>query len=381
MFTGWTPAVGRVHASLGSRCSARPHRPRPPPGPAGGTPPQPRVAVIIPCFNDGATIREAVRSVLDQEPCELVVVNDGSTDPATAAALRDLSDEGVRVIHQENRGTSAARMTGLAATSAPYVFPLDGDDVLEPGALAALADALDAQPWLSAVWGLLNVFGEVEHSQRRRSKALDPWRVTYFNDMPYAAMFRRPALRGGRRAGASRAPSRTGISGWPSRRPATPPRCCAGRRSGTARTAGASSGPTPLGTMRSTPSSGVATRACSRSGARTGAAPSDPLRVRIGLPLATAIPGLSRRHRHRLYTLVESPLDFAEQLRARLRLRFPALGAEPGGQFRAQARDVRTGSSWCACAGRASPGASRPARGIRPWSRPFARARSPRPPW
>jgi glycosyltransferase involved in cell wall biosynthesis len=283
---------------------------------------QPRVAVIIPCHNDGATICEAVLSVLDQEPCELVVVNDGSTDPVTAAALRDLSDEGVRVIHQENRGTSSARMTGLAATRAPYVFPLDGDDVLEPGALAALADALDAQPRLSAVWGLLNIFGEVEHSQRRRSKSLDAWRVTYFNDMPYAAMFRRPAL--------------VEVGGWSlpgafqdwdlwmaladAGHPATLLRWETLRyRKDGGRQFGSNAArhdeihaelqlrhPRLFAERR-----------------RNWRRSNDPLRVRIGLPLATAIPGLSRRHRHRLYTLVGSPLDFAEQLRARLRLRFP----------------------------------------------------------
>jgi glycosyltransferase involved in cell wall biosynthesis len=281
---------------------------------------EPRVAVIIPCFNDGTTIREAVRSALDQEPCELVVVNDGSTDPATAAALRELSEEGVRVVHQENRGTSAARMTGLAATCAPYVFPLDGDDVLAPGALAALADALDAQPRLSAVWGLLRIVGEVEHSQRRRSKALDPWRVTHFNDMPYAAMFRRPALLevgGWSLPGAfqdwdlwmalAEAGHSASLIRWETLRY---------RRDRSRQFASNAARHDEIhAELRRRHPRLFAERRGNWRRSR------DPLRVRLGVPLAAAIPGLSQRHRHRLYTLVGSPLDFAAQLAARLRRR------------------------------------------------------------
>src|SRR5436190_12269548 len=105
-----------------------------------------RVAVVVPCFNDGATLRETLGSLRDQEAHELVVVDDGSDDPATLETLRALEDEGVRIVRRENGGLSAARMTGVEATAAPYVFPLDADDALAPGALAALADALEAVP-------------------------------------------------------------------------------------------------------------------------------------------------------------------------------------------------------------------------------------------
>ena len=60
-----------------------------------------RVAVVVPCFNDGALIREALRSVREDEPVELVVVDDASTDPATLEVLDGLRAEGVRVIRHE----------------------------------------------------------------------------------------------------------------------------------------------------------------------------------------------------------------------------------------------------------------------------------------
>ncbi|MGH3995429.1 MAG: glycosyltransferase family 2 protein, partial [Pseudonocardiaceae bacterium] len=118
-----------------------------------------RTAVIVPCYEDGDTLQETVASVRDQEPCELVVVDDGSQAPETLRILEELESAGVTVVRQENRGVSAARMKGVAVTSAPYVFPLDADDTLVPGALTSLADVLDARPDLAAVWGFTEVFG------------------------------------------------------------------------------------------------------------------------------------------------------------------------------------------------------------------------------
>ena len=101
-----------------------------------------RIALIVPCFNDGDLVREALASIDEDEPVEVVVVDDHSTDPATLAMLEELSSQGVRVArHEENRGVGPARQTGLRETSAPYVFPLDADDLAVPGRL---------RPWPSA---------------------------------------------------------------------------------------------------------------------------------------------------------------------------------------------------------------------------------------
>jgi glycosyltransferase involved in cell wall biosynthesis len=153
----------------------------------------PRIAVVIPCYNDGATVRDAVESAQAQEPCELVVVDDGSTDPATRETLEALAaDGGLRVVRQDNAGLSAARMTGVRESSAPYVYPLDADDVLAPHSLARLADALDADRNAVAAWGDEETFGG-KQSFMRGAPALDPWRITYFNEIS-GAVIRRDAL-------------------------------------------------------------------------------------------------------------------------------------------------------------------------------------------
>jgi hypothetical protein len=151
------------------------------------------VAVVIPCYNDGATLVEAVESALAQEPDELVVVDDGSDDPATLAVFDGLRTRGIEVLRQSNQGLSAARMAGVRATSAPYVFALDADDVLLPGALTTLTAALDEAPDAAAAWGDTRFFGDVERTVETGTR-IDPWRLTFVNDLPAAAMFRREAL-------------------------------------------------------------------------------------------------------------------------------------------------------------------------------------------
>jgi glycosyltransferase involved in cell wall biosynthesis len=153
----------------------------------------PRVAVIVACFNDGRTLIQTLASLHDEEPHELVIVNDGSTDADTLDVLARLREQGLRIIDQDNTGLPGARMTGVAATTAPYVLPLDADDGVVPGTLAVLADALDADPSLSLAWGDQQLFGDVELVSPR-AQALDPWAITYVNGLPVCTLIRRDAL-------------------------------------------------------------------------------------------------------------------------------------------------------------------------------------------
>ena len=107
----------------------------------------PRVSVVIPCFNDGGFLIEALESVLSQtlQPFEIFVINDGSTDPKTIKLLHNINMPGVTVIHQENRGLGGARNSGVRNATGKYVYFCDADNVLYPNCLSFLVDLMEGQ--------------------------------------------------------------------------------------------------------------------------------------------------------------------------------------------------------------------------------------------
>jgi peptidoglycan/xylan/chitin deacetylase (PgdA/CDA1 family)/GT2 family glycosyltransferase len=125
--------------------------------PGGGTPdPSPAavaVAVVITCFDLGRTLRQAVASVHQQtQPAaELLVVDDGSTDPFTRQELAALEREGVPVESIPHGGVAAARNHGVRRTTAPLLLMLDADDELTPQCLERMTAVLAADPSLAVV--------------------------------------------------------------------------------------------------------------------------------------------------------------------------------------------------------------------------------------
>lgn len=120
------------------------------------------IAVILPCFNLGRTLEEALESVARQTrlPAECVVVDDGSTDVYTRQVLARLESTGHRILRTSNRGPAAARNAGIALTSSPYVVLLDADDCLDPTYLERAAARLDDEPGLAFVSCGMRSFGD-----------------------------------------------------------------------------------------------------------------------------------------------------------------------------------------------------------------------------
>ena len=121
----------------------------PDPGPPGWSGP---VSVVVPAFNERATIVATVRSlVASDRPVEVIVVDDGSTD-GTADAVAALRLPGVRVIRQPNGGKPAALNAGIAAARGEVVVMMDGDTIFEPATVRRLV-APFADPEVGAVAG------------------------------------------------------------------------------------------------------------------------------------------------------------------------------------------------------------------------------------
>ena len=112
----------------------------------------PLISVIIPCYNQGHFLTEAIESVLAQTypHFEIVVIDDGSKDNAEEVAG---GYPGVRYIRQENSGLAAARNTGLRRSRGGYIVFLDADDRLMPNALEDGLTAFAAHPESAFVAG------------------------------------------------------------------------------------------------------------------------------------------------------------------------------------------------------------------------------------
>lgn len=130
---------------------------------ASVSPREPVVSVVIPCYDYGRYLPQAVASVLAQTYAdwELVVVDDGSTDDTAAVARSLIADHPgrrIRLLEQANAGVSAARNAGIAATTGRYVLPLDADDMIAPTMLERTVAVLDRHPDIAIVSTDLSVF-------------------------------------------------------------------------------------------------------------------------------------------------------------------------------------------------------------------------------
>jgi glycosyltransferase involved in cell wall biosynthesis len=148
------------------------------------------VTVVIPCFDYGEFLGEAVASALAQRggAPRVIVVDDGSTDARTLRAFEELPDA-VELLRSPNAGVAAARNAGAAAAGTPLLLMLDADDRLRPGALAALRPPLEADPGLGFAYGDSEFFGA--WSGRLAFPDYDPYRLLYRSTITATSLVRR----------------------------------------------------------------------------------------------------------------------------------------------------------------------------------------------
>lgn len=102
--------------------------------------------MIIPCYNYGRYLAQAIDSVLAQafQPLEIIVVNDGSTDNTAQVAATYRGR--IKYIEQTNQGVSAARNRGLRESTGEFVHFLDADDYVRPGIYEKMVTVLTSRP-------------------------------------------------------------------------------------------------------------------------------------------------------------------------------------------------------------------------------------------
>ena len=158
-------------AGARERLRARPH--------ALAATDRPTVTVIIPCFNYGRFLPDAVTSALSQEGVEVdvIVVDDRSTDDSLAVARAlAVQHPAVRVLaHDTNQGPVATFNDGLEFVSGEFLVRLDADDLLTPGSLARAAALARCYPSVGLVYGHPRHFTSKPPAPRLRVRSWTVW--------------------------------------------------------------------------------------------------------------------------------------------------------------------------------------------------------------
>lgn len=121
----------------------------------------PKVSVVIPCYNHGKYIMEAIHSINAQTftDWEIIVVNDGSSDQETIDILNGIQNRSTRVLHKPNGHLSSARNHGFKNATGEYVLALDADDWFKPSYLSKAVAVMDKDQSVGVVTCYMQCFG------------------------------------------------------------------------------------------------------------------------------------------------------------------------------------------------------------------------------
>lgn len=156
------------------------------------------ISVVIPCYNHGRYLEEAVDSVLTQSyrHVEIVIVNDGSTDPFTIEVLQTFNKPKCTVLHTENRGLPAARNNGIRASQGEYICCLDADDKYHPDYFRRAVEVFERDreirygavpPWVQFFGSADTLWKTIGHN----TEGFAPFLQGLRNNIQSATMFRR----------------------------------------------------------------------------------------------------------------------------------------------------------------------------------------------
>ena len=150
-----------------------------------------RVTIVIPSYNQSKFLREAIESALEQTvECEVIVVDDGSTDDSLKVARE--YEPRIKVISQVNKGLASARNTGIMNAKGTHILPLDADDILVENCVEILTLAAEASD-ADVVAPSFRCFGEAEENIiLMATPQLEDFRTG--NRIGYFSLFKKPIL-------------------------------------------------------------------------------------------------------------------------------------------------------------------------------------------
>jgi len=121
-----------------------------------------KVTIIIPCYNQGHFLPEALASIAlcDSSLYTVIIVDDGSTDPATTTYIDQLDRSKYKIIRQSNKGLSGARNTGILEAVTEWVLLLDADNKIRTSFMTSALREVESQENVAVIYGDGEFFGD-----------------------------------------------------------------------------------------------------------------------------------------------------------------------------------------------------------------------------
>lgn len=121
-----------------------------------------KVSVIMPCYNDGKYIMEAIDSIVKQtyQNWELIIVDDGSDDEETKRIINEIQNPKIKVFHTEHLRPAGARNYGIQKAEGTYILPVDSDDRIHEEYMEKAVKMIESNPRIGVVYCKAELFGE-----------------------------------------------------------------------------------------------------------------------------------------------------------------------------------------------------------------------------
>jgi len=156
---------------------------------------QPLISIIIPCYNSGQYLPDALESIKtypDKNAYEVIIVDDGSTDQYTLNLLTKLQTEGYIIFKQENKGPAAARNTGVSNAKAEYLLFLDSDNKIRSSYIDQGIKILSTFQDVGVVYGNPAFFGS-KTEERFVTRSFDMYSILINNYIDMCSVIRKKA--------------------------------------------------------------------------------------------------------------------------------------------------------------------------------------------
>lgn len=151
-----------------------------------------RLSIIIPCYNHGQYLQDVIDSIscYNDEPIEIIIIDDGSTEELTILKIEELKQKNYHVIQQKNSGLAFSRNVGICIAKGKYILPLDADNKIKPDYIRKALAILESDEY-DIVYAKPVFFGDNIESRKFKTQNFNSTDLIFGNFIDACAIYRK----------------------------------------------------------------------------------------------------------------------------------------------------------------------------------------------